>query len=42
MIISNKHGIYKLSHEFPNNLRLRDLRELGYIEKIANLHRFIA
>ena len=22
MIISNKHGIYQLSHELPNNLKL--------------------
>ena len=25
MIISNKHGIYELSHKFPNDLRLRIL-----------------
>ena len=25
MIISNKHGIYELSHELPNDLRLRIL-----------------
>ena len=24
-IISNKHGIYKLPHELPNDLRLRNL-----------------
>ena len=24
-IISNKHGIYELPHELPNNLRLRTL-----------------
>ena len=24
-IISNKHGMYELPHEFPNNLRLRVL-----------------
>ena len=25
VIISNKHGIYKLPHELPNDLRLRIL-----------------
>ena len=25
VIISNKHGIYKLPQELPNNLRLRTL-----------------
>ena len=25
VIISNKHGIYELPHELPNNLRLRIL-----------------
>ena len=25
VIISNKHGIYELPHELPNNLRLRTL-----------------
>ena len=25
MIISNKHGIYELSHELPNDFRLRIL-----------------
>ena len=24
-IISNKHGVYELPHEFPNDLRLRIL-----------------
>ena len=32
MIISDKHGIYELPHEFPNKLRLR---ALGKIRKIA-------
>ena len=25
LIISNKHGIYQLSHDFPNNLKLQIL-----------------
>ena len=25
VIISNKHGIYELSHELPNDLKLRAL-----------------
>ena len=25
VIISNKHGIHQLPHEFPNDLRLRSL-----------------
>ena len=24
VVISNKHGIYKFSHDFPNGLRLRN------------------
>ena len=27
VIISNKHGIYELPHELPNNLRLRKYQE---------------
>ena len=45
VFISNKHGIYVLCHELPNNLRLRNLgnlRKLGNIKKISNLHRIIA
>ena len=37
IIISNKHGIYELPNELPN-----DLRKFGNIEKIPNLHRIIA
>ena len=40
--VSNKHGIYELSHELPNDLRLKDLRKLGNIKKISKLHRIIA
>ena len=43
-IISYKHGIYELSHELPNDLRLRklrDLRKLGNIRKVPKLHRII-
>ena len=34
VIISNKHGIYKLRHEFPNDLRLKEIsrRSQIYIE----------
>ena len=44
-IISYKHGIYELSHELPNDLRLRklrDLRKLGNFKKVPKLHRIIA
>ena len=37
VIISNKHGAYKLPHELPNNLRLK---KLGNI-KISKLYRII-
>ena len=36
VIISNKHGIYQLAHELPNDLRL-----MGSIRKISKLHRII-
>ena len=36
VIISNKHGIYQLGHELPNDLRL-----MGSIRKISKLHRII-
>ena len=39
VINSNKHGIYELRHELPNNLRLR---KLGNIKKISNQHTIIA
>ena len=39
VIISNKHGIYELSHELPNDVRLRTW---GNIKKISRLHRIIA
>ena len=42
VIISNKHGIYVLPHELPNDLRLRTLRKLGNIKKISKLHKIIA
>ena len=42
VIISNKHGIYELPHELPNDLRLKDLRKLGNIQKISKFHRIIA
>ena len=37
VIISNKHGIYELPHELPN-----DLRKLVNFKKIPNLHGIIA
>ena len=39
MIISNKHGIYELPYELPNDL---DFRKLGNIKKISIPHRIIA
>ena len=36
MIISNKHGIYQLPRELPNNLRLRVLGNLEISEKSLN------
>ena len=36
VIISNKHGIYQLAHELPNDLRLMES-----IRKISKLHRII-
>ena len=43
VIISNKHGICELPHELPNDLRFfKDLRKLGNIKKISNLHGIIA
>ena len=39
VIISNKHGIYKFSHELPNHL---GLRTLGNIKKISKFNRIIA
>ena len=34
VIISNKHGIYELPHELPNNLRLRILEIMKYQENL--------
>ena len=36
VIISNKHGIYELSHQFPNNLSLLILGNLERSEKSQN------
>ena len=41
VIISNKHDIYELPHELPNDLRLR-IRKSGNNRKISKLHRIIA
>ena len=42
MIISNKFGIYELSHELPKDLRLRILGNLRNIRKIFKFDRIIA
>ena len=39
VILSNKHGIYELPHELPNDLRLK---KLGKIKNISKRHRIIA
>ena len=39
-IITYKHGIYKLPHELPNDLRL--VRKSGNITKVSKPHRAIA
>ena len=38
-IITYKHGIHKLPHKLPNDLRLG---KLGNIRKVSKLHRMIA
>ena len=30
VIISNKHGIYELPHELPNDLRVRTISQKNY------------
>ena len=39
MIITYKHGIYKLPHELPNDL---SLRKLANMRKVSKFHRMIA
>ena len=34
VIISNKHGIYELPHELPNDLRLRMLGKFRIMSKL--------
>ena len=36
VIISNKHGIYELPHELPNNLRFRILENQEVPGKLRN------
>ena len=36
-IITDKHGIYELPHELPNDLRLYENRRLGNIRKLSKL-----
>ena len=40
VIITNKHSIYELPHELPNDLRVKtqDPRKLGKISKISKLY----
>ena len=37
-IISNKHGVYELPQELPNDSRVR---RLGNMRKVSKLHRMI-
>ena len=37
-IINNKHGIYKLPHNLPNDVK----GKLGYMKKISRFHTIIA
>ena len=37
MIISNKHGIYELTHELPNDLRFRALANKEISRKSQNV-----
>ena len=41
-ITTYKHAIYKLPHELPNDLSLKDLRKLGNIGKLSNCLNFHA
>ena len=40
-VITDKHGIYELPRELPNDLRLK-LGKLGNYRKVSKLHRMIA
>ena len=49
VLVGNKHGIYELPHELPNDLRVAAGRafiptqeEKTYIKKISKLYRMIA
>ena len=41
-MITFQHGIYELSYELPNDLRLLDLRKLENIRKMSKLQTMIA
>ena len=41
-IITDKHGIYELPHELPNDLKLYEIRKLGNIRKVSKLNKMIA
>ena len=38
VIITYKHGINELSHELPNDLRIRILGNLGYLRKLSEIY----
>ena len=40
VIISGKHGLYKLTHELPNNRKLRILRNEEISEKSTNFIKY--
>ena len=40
VIISSKHGLYELTHELPNDLRLRILRNEEISEKSTNFIKY--
>ena len=42
VIIADKHSIYELPHELPNDFRLNDLRKLGNIKRVSIPYRMIA
>ena len=40
-VISSKHGLCELPHEFPKRLETWDFRKLGKVRKISKDHRII-
>ena len=41
-IITYKHGIYELPHEFPNHSETENIRKLRDIGKVSEFYRMIA